>query len=342
MADTSGLPDSLGRPMRDLRISVIDKCNLRCTYCMPAEVYPEHYAFLNPQERLSFDEIVRLATLFVGLGVQKIRLTGGEPLLRRDLHTLVARLAPLEGVVDLALTTNGLRLAAQAEALKTAGLHRVTVSLDSLDDEVFGRMNGKGQGVRPVLAGIAKAEEVGLSPIKLNVVVQRGTNDHLLMDLVEHFRGTGHVPRFIEYMDVGNRNGWEPTVVVPSRELLHRIHERYPVRPLEANYTGEVAERYAFLDGGGEIGFISSVSQPFCGTCARARLSPDGKLFTCLFAREGFDLREPMRAGATDEQLCAMIVHVWKARSDRYSEIRGALRAGGVPPQKIEMYQIGG
>jgi cyclic pyranopterin phosphate synthase len=309
---------------------------------MPADEYPEHYEFLAPRERLSFDEIERLARLFAGLGVRKLRLTGGEPLLRRDLPDLVRRLTALDGIDDVALTTNGLRLAAQAHALKEAGLHRVTVSLDSLDDEVFGRMNGMGRSAKPVLAGIAKADDAGLNPIKINVVVQRGTNDHLVLDLVEHFRGSGHILRFIEFMDVGNRNGWEPALVMPSRQLLQRIHERHPLRPLDANYPGEVAERYAFLDGAGEVGFISSVSQPFCGSCARARLSPDGKLFTCLFAQEGFDLRGPMRAGATDDQLHAMIVRVWKARADRYSELRGALRADGIAPHKIEMYQIGG
>jgi len=341
-APLSAMPDTLGRSLRDLRISVIDKCNLRCTYCMPAEDYPEHYAFLQPGDRLSFDEISRIAEVSARLGVEKIRLTGGEPLLRRDLPALVARLSRIEGITDIALTTNGLRLAPLAAALKAAGLHRVTVSLDSLDDETFGRMNGRGVGVARVLEGIAAAAEAGLRPVKINTVLQRGVNDRSLLSLVEHFRGSGHILRFIEFMDVGNRNGWEPAHVVPSREVLRRIQERHPLRPLEPNYRGEVAERYAFADGAGEVGFISSVTQPFCGGCTRARLSPEGRLFTCLFAEQGTDLRGPLREGATDDEIRAIIVQAWRARDDRYSERRAALRMQEPPPRKVEMYQIGG
>ncbi len=335
------LVDTLQRPLQDLRISVTDVCNLRCTYCMPEDVYGQEYRFLKAEERLSFDEIVRLARVCCGLGVTKLRLTGGEPLLRPGLPRLVEQLAVLEGVEDLALTTNGLHLSRQARALKEAGLHRVTVSLDTLDDALFGRMNGRGVGVQSVLDGIAAAQHVGLTPVKVNAVIQKGINDHTLLSLVEQFRGTGVILRFIEYMDVGNRNQWQASEVVASREILARIHARYPVRPLAAQYFGEVAERYEFLDGQGEVGFIASVSQPFCGGCTRARLSADGKLFTCLFASTGFDLQSPLRHGATDDELEDMISSVWRVRRDRYSEERLAVRSSA-PNAKVEMHRIGG
>jgi cyclic pyranopterin phosphate synthase len=340
--DSRAMKDTLGRPLRDLRISVIDMCNLRCTYCMPADEYHEGYAFLRDEERLSFDEIVRLATLFVEFGVSKLRITGGEPLLRKDMDQLVAKLATLEGVDDLALTTNALLLPQYAESLRKAGLQRMTVSLDTLDKEVFGKMNGRGKAIQPVLDGISAAQASGFGPIKINVVVQRGVNDHTVLDLVEFCKVAGHIPRFIEYMDVGNRNRWEADHVVPNREILDAIHARWPVEPQDRNYHGEVASRYAFSDGSGEIGFISSVTEPFCGTCTRARLSADGQFVTCLFADAGLDLRGPMRAGATDDELRELVRGVWERRTDRYSELRSQLRAEQEPGRRIEMYQIGG
>ncbi len=335
-----GLRDTRGRPMQDLRISVMDRCNFRCPYCMPQSTYHDGYRFLKSTERLSFDEIVRLARLFVAQGVRKLRITGGEPLLRPNLSDLIGDLTSLAGVEDLALTTNGILLSKYATELKAAGLRRITVSLDSLDPEVFARMSGGFGGVDEVLDGIEHARRAGLTPIKINAVIQRGVNDHTAFGLIEHFRGTGVIVRFIEYMDVGNRNDWQPSLVLPSRELLTRIAARWPVQPLSANYRGEVAERYAFVDGAGEIGFISSVSQPFCGDCSRARLSSDGSLYTCLFAKTGVDLRGPLRAGASDEELAALIARVWSGRTDRYSEIRSA--ADGRRDPKVEMYYIGG
>lgn len=337
---TRALRDARGRPMQDLRISVMDRCNFRCPYCMPQSTYHEGYRFLKSTERLSFEEIVRLARLFVAQGVRKLRITGGEPLLRPNLSDLVGDLTGIPGVEDVALTTNGVLLAKYATELKAAGLHRITVSLDSLDPAVFARMSGGFGGVEQVLDGIEHARRAGLAPIKVNAVIQRGVNDHTALQLVEHFRGTGVIVRFIEYMDVGNRNDWQPSLVVPSRELLESIAARWPVVPLSANYRGEVAERYAFADGAGEIGFISSVSQPFCGDCSRARLSSDGSLYTCLFAHTGTDLRGPLRAGATDEQLAQLIGGVWSRRTDRYSENRAEL--SGRQGSKVEMYYIGG
>lgn len=336
------IKDRLGRPLHDLRISVIDRCNLRCTYCMPAETYHEHYQFLAPSDRLRFDEIDRLARLFVEFGVSKLRITGGEPLLRQGLPDLVARLAAIEGVDDIALTTNGLLLHRWAADLKAAGLHRITVSLDSVDDAVFGLMNGCGAGVDVVMRGIAAAQVAGFSPIKVNVVVQRGVNDAGVVGLARTFRHTGTIVRFIEYMDVGTCNGWKLEEVVPSKDVLDRIHAVYPLVPLSPNYHGEVADRYAYADGGGEIGFISSVTEPFCGACSRARLSTDGRLYTCLFATEGADLRGPMRGGASDDGLRARIAGVWHARADRYSEQRAAIAASNGASGRIEMYQIGG
>jgi len=334
--------DALARPMRDLRISVMDRCNFRCPYCMPRETFHERYRFLGSHERLSFDEIVRLARLFARLGVRKLRLTGGEPLLRANLPDLIGDLTDIAGIDDVALTTNGILLARYAAELKAAGLQRVTVSLDSLDPQVFGRMSGGFGGVTDVLEGIEHAQRVELTPIKVNAVVQRGVNDHTVLDLLEHFRGTGVIVRFIEYMDVGNRNHWRSELVVPSKELMARIGARWPLTPLEAGYRGEVAQRYAFTDGQGEIGFISSVSQPFCGACSRARLSSDGMLFTCLFATHGTSLRDALRGGASDDHLLELMRDVWTRRIDRYSEQRANLRRVASEERKVEMFYIGG
>ncbi len=332
--------DLFGRPLHDLRISVIDSCNFRCPYCMPAEVFGDSYNFLKPAELLTFEEITRVAWLFARLGVVKLKLTGGEPLLRPWLPELVSKLAQVEGIEDLALITNGAHLARMAKPLQAAGLRRLTVSLDSLDPETFAFMNGRAHRVQPVLDGIAAAEAAGFRGIKLNTVVIRGMNDHQVLDLVRRFRGTGHIVRFIEFMDVGNRNGWRRELVVPSRELLAKISAEYPLSPVEPNYRGEVASRYRFTDGRGEIGFISSVSQPFCSNCTRVRLSADGRLYTCLFAAEGFDLRAPLRRGDSDDQLNAQIRDLWRRRTDRYSEERAARGNDGI--RKVEMYHVGG
>ena len=334
--------DRLRRPLRDLRISVMDRCNFRCPYCMPRERFHEHYPFLKTAERLSFDEIMRLTRLFVPLGVRKLRITGGEPLLRVNLPDLIADLNTVTGVEDIALTTNGVLLAKYASELKAAGLSRVTVSLDSLNQDRFAVMNGGFGRVSEVLDGIEHAQMAGLGPIKVNAVVQRGINDGDVMDLVEYFRGRNVTVRFIEYMDVGNRNHWQAQLVVPSRDLAAAINARWPMTPVAPEYTGEVAQRYAFDDGQGEIGFISSVTQPFCGDCSRARLSSDGVLYTCLFAQTGKDLRAPLRAGASDEEINALIRGVWDAREDRYSEQRATLRARGDAQPKVEMNYIGG
>lgn len=332
--------DALGRPMRDLRISVMDRCNFRCPYCMPQHTFHEGYRFLKSAERLSFEEIVRLTRIATTLGVRKLRITGGEPLLRPNLSDLIGDLGTLPGIDDIALTTNGVLLAKYATELKAAGLTRITVSLDSLDPQVFAAMSGGYGGVEQVLEGIDAARTAGLAPIKVNVVVQRGLNDHTVPELLQRFRHTGVIVRFIEYMDVGNRNHWRPELVVSSAELAARIGARWPLRPLESNYRGEVAERHAYADGGGEIGFISSVTQPFCGACSRARLSSDGSLYTCLFATEGADLRGPMRAGASDSELLELLRNIWNGRRDRYSEQRAELRAR--TDRKVEMHYIGG
>jgi len=332
--------DRLNRPVRDLRISVIDRCNYRCPYCMPADVYGDGHEFLPRAHWLTAGEIKRVASLFLRLGVTKFRLTGGEPLLRKDLVDIVAALAELPGVDDIALTTNGTLLAGRARALKAAGLKRVTVSLDSLDDATFRAMNGDRGDVATVLAAIDAARAAGFAPVKVNTVVQKGKNDHGVLDLVERFRGTGVIVRFIEYMDVGTLNGWRPEDVVPSKALRDLIHARWPLEPLDRNYRGEVATRYRFVDGQGEIGFISSVSEPFCGDCHRARLSADGKLYTCLFAARGTDLREPLRAGASDAELIGLLQNVWRARADRYSELRAELR--NRERERVEMYRMGG
>ncbi|MDP9090288.1 MAG: GTP 3',8-cyclase MoaA [Pseudomonadota bacterium] len=334
--------DRLGRPLHDLRISVMDRCNFRCPYCMPKEQFHENYQFLKSQERLSFDEIVRLTKLFASLGVRKLRLTGGEPLLRTNLADLVGDLTGIPGIEDIALTTNGVLLANHAVDLHANGLKRITVSLDTLDKDIFTRMSGGFGALDQVLTGIGAAIAAGLTPVKINSVIERGVNDHTALDLVEHFRGTPVIVRFIEFMDVGNRNHWDPKMVVPSRELAARIHERWPMFPVSGNYRGEVAQRWRFADGGGEVGFISSVSQPFCGACSRARLSSEGKFFTCLFANHGTDLRAPMREGADDAELLRIIRGAWLGRADRYSELRDELRRVSPETKKIEMYYIGG
>ena len=334
--------DRLGRPLHDLRISVMDRCNFRCPYCMPKEQFHENYRFLKSQERLSFDEIVRVSRLFAGLGVRKLRLTGGEPLLRANLADLVGDLSGIPGIEDIALTTNGVLLAQHAVDLFANGLKRVTVSLDTLDEEVFKTMSGGFGALHQVLEGIEAAIEAGLAPIKINAVVERGLNDHTVLDLVERFRGRPVTVRLIEFMDVGNRNAWQPGKVVPSKELAARIAARWPIHPIAENYHGEVAQRWGFDDGAGEVGFISSVSQPFCGACSRARISSEGKFYTCLFAADGIDLRGPLRSGAGDADLLELLRGAWLRRSDRYSEQRELLRRSSPAAKKIEMYYIGG
>jgi cyclic pyranopterin phosphate synthase len=334
--------DRLGRPLHDLRISVMDRCNFRCPYCMPKEQFHEHYRFLKSQERLSFDEIVRLARLFASLGVRKLRLTGGEPLLRTNLADLVGDLTDVRGIDDIALTTNGVLLGQHAVDLHANGLRRVTVSLDSLDKEVFTRMSGGFGALEQVLSGIDAAIAAGLTPVKINAVIERGLNDHTALDLLERFRGSPVIVRFIEFMDVGNRNNWRPELVVPSRELAARVNARWPIQPIPQNYAGEVAQRWRFEDGAGEVGFISSVSQPFCGACSRARLSSEGKFYTCLFATQGLDLRAPLRAGSDDAQMLQLIRGAWGNRTDRYSELREELRRTSPESKKIEMNYIGG
>lgn len=336
------IQDSFGRALRDLRISVTDRCNFRCTYCMPADIFGESYKFLTRAEILTFEEITRLARLLVGMGVVKVRLTGGEPLVREDIENLVALLRAIEGVQDLTMTTNGYLLPQKAAALKQAGLQRITVSLDSLDDAVFRRMNGSRSGVQKVLDGIAAAEQAGLSPIKINAVVQRGINDHTIVDLARWAKERGYILRFIEYMDVGTLNDWRLEQVVTAKEIVARIHAEMPLEPVERNYRGEVAARFRYRDGGGEIGLIASVTMPFCGDCTRLRLSPEGRLYTCLFATEGTDLRAPLRAGAGDADLEQIIRDMWAARRDRYSEERAELTETARRRSKIEMYHIGG
>jgi GTP 3',8-cyclase len=332
--------DTRDRALSDLRISVTDKCNFRCCFCMPRERFEGHQ-FLAPAEQLDFAEITRLARLFVPLGVRKLRLTGGEPLLRPSLPDLVARLAAIPGVEDVALTTNGALLARHAGELRAAGLGRVTVSLNSLDPQIFARMSGGGE-LAKVLLGIEAARAAGLAPIKVNAIVQRGVNDQTVMHLVERFRGSGIVLRFIEYMDVGNCNGWDPAAVVPTAELCARIGARWPLEPRGPAAPGEVASRYVFTDGGGEIGFISSVTRPFCGGCTRGRLSSDGTLYTCLFATRGTSLRDLLRAGAGDTALAELIRGVWRARADRYSEERATLLRAPTRRPKVEMHVVGG
>ena len=334
------ITDKFKRPLRDLRISVTDRCNFRCTYCMPAEIYGERYEFLPRAELLTFEEIARLTGILVNQGAVKVRLTGGEPLVRNEVESLVAMLSRLDGVEDLTMTTNAYMLPQKAQGLKESGLQRVTVSLDTLDDEVFKRMNGRGFGTERVLLGIDTAERAGLRPIKINSVVQRGVNDHTIVDLARYFKERGHIVRFIEYMDVGNLNGWKLDHVVPAEEIVARIDAEMPLEPVDSNYRGEVALRYRYRDGGGEIGVIASVTKPFCGDCTRLRLSPEGRIYTCLFASVGTDLREPMRAGATDEELESLVRGTWAVRVDRYSEERTSMTEPR--REKVEMYHIGG
>jgi len=331
--------DTLGRPLHDLRISVTDRCNFRCVYCMPREFFGRDHAFLPRAELLTFEEITRLVEVFTRLGVEKVRLTGGEPLVRRDLPDLVARLAGINGVRDLTLTTNGVLLGEHAAALAAAGLRRVTVSLDADDDDTFMRMNDAGVPVARVLAGIDAAEAADLGPTKVNMVVKRGWNEHAVLPMARRFRGTGRVLRFIEYMDVGHSNGWRLDEVVTAAEILEAVGAEFPLEPMPPTHPGEVAERYRYTDGTGEIGVIASVSRPFCGGCSRARVSADGQLFTCLFATAGHDLRALLRGDASDADLEAHLRGIWGARTDRYSEIRSAETTGLV---KVEMSYIGG
>jgi len=340
--NVAALRDALRRPLHDLRISVLDQCNFRCPYCMPEDEFHADYEFLRKQQRLSYDEILKVARVAAELGVSKLRLTGGEPLLDKHLARLISGLSAIPGIDDLAITTNAMLLAPVAQTLADAGLHRVTISLDSMDEDVFRGMSGGRGELKRVLEGIEAAKEAGLAPIKINVVVQRGVNDHCVLDLLEHFRGTGHIVRLIEFMDVGNRNGWRLDQVVPSRQLLEQVRERWPLRRIDQSYPGEVARRYEYLDGQGEIGFISSVTEPFCGDCSRARLSADGVLYTCLFANQGTDLRESLRNDADEEELADILSQIWLQRADRYSELRRPEVAEAHVLRKVEMYRIGG
>ncbi|MFC5475141.1 GTP 3',8-cyclase MoaA [Paraherbaspirillum soli] len=344
---TGLIADQLGRPLHDLRISVTDRCNFRCVYCMPREVFDKDYAFLPQTALLSFEEMTRLASLFVAHGVQKIRLTGGEPLLRKHIENLIGMLSALKTPdgkdLDLTLTTNGSLLAKKAQALKDAGLKRVTVSLDALDEAIFKRMNDADFPVAEVLHGIDVAHQVGLGPIKVNMVVKRGVNDHQILPMARYFKNTPYILRFIEYMDVGASNGWKMDEVVPSSEIVQRIQAELPLQPIAANYTGETAQRWRYTDGGGEIGVISSVTQAFCHDCTRARLSTEGKLYTCLFASAGHDLRALLRSECSDAEIASVIGQLWRTRDDRYSEMRTQNTAGLTPARKkVEMSYIGG
>ena len=350
---TGLLSDTLGRPLRDLRISVTDRCNFRCSYCMPKEVFDKNYPYLPHSALLSFEEITRVARQFVAHGVRKIRLTGGEPLLRKNIEVLVEQLAALKTVdgepLDLTLTTNGSLLARKAASLKAAGLQRVTVSLDGLDDAVFRQMNDVDFPVAEVLEGIAAAEQAGLGPIKINMVVKRGTNEHEILPMARHFKGTGQVLRFIEYMDVGATNGWRMDEVLPSADVVKLIQSELPLVQLEPSVTGETAERWGYADASGrfdpaagEIGVISSVTQAFCGACNRARLSTEGQVYLCLFATQGHDLRSLIRGGASDEELASAIGHIWQGRADRYSQLRGSMSPDSASSRRVEMSYIGG
>jgi len=338
------IADALHRPLRDLRISVTDRCNLRCTYCMPRNVFDQQYAFLPRAELLSFEEIERLAGLFIRLGVQKIRLTGGEPLLRRGIEHLIEKLAKLHTTagkpIEIALTTNGVLLSDKARSLKDAGLSRISVSLDGLTEQTFRRMSDSGVSVKTVLDGIVEAQLVGFAPVKVNMVLKRGVNDHEIITMAEHFRYSGITLRFIEYMDAGSSNGWRMDQVITAKEIFARIHQHHPLQPVDPGYPGEVAERWRYADGSGEIGLIASVTQAFCDDCTRARLSTDGKLYTCLFAADGADLREPLRLGADDRMLTGLIADYWQQRNDRYSQLRNIATISD--RQKIEMSYIGG
>lgn len=337
------ITDNYNRKLRDLRVSVTDRCNYRCPYCMPLEVYGEKYEFLKRNEVLSFEEIERLVRLFVKLGVKKVRITGGEPLVRKDLESLISRINSIDSELDIALTTNGYLLAEKVQNLKDAGLSRLTVSLDSLDEVTYKKMNGKGFGPDKVLNGIKRAEQIGFSPVKINVVVQKGYNDKNFLDVANHFRSSKNIVRFIEFMDVGTKNGWALNKVVPAKEILEVIDKKFPLEPVNPTYEGEVAKKYRYKDGAGEIGIISSVSQPFCGDCTRARLSTDGKLITCLFATQGVDLKTPIRNGSDDDELISIIRSTWGQRSDRYSELRSQnTDLDQLNKPKVEMYYIGG
>ena len=335
------IQDVLGRPLQDLRISVMDRCNFRCSYCMPEEKYHPNFKFLPSEERLPFEDIIRIARIFVDMGINKIRITGGEPLLRANLTDLIGDLSRINGIDDIALTTNGVLLTKYASELKAAGLNRVTISLDTLDKEEFRTLTGRRGSLGRVLAGIKEAQIVGFENIKVNAVIKRGSNDQLIQQMVEYFRDTPIVLRFIEYMDVGNINHWKISDTVPSEELLTAINLIWPVEPIDQNYHGEVASRYRFKDGRGEIGFISSVTKPFCRSCTRARLSSDGKLYNCLFATSGQDVKSWLRAGLTDQEIQEKIYEIWSRREDRYSELR-ALNQTYLGKKKVEMYYIGG
>jgi cyclic pyranopterin phosphate synthase len=332
--------DKFQRPVRDLRISVIDKCNFRCPYCMPAEIFGANYNFLPKNQLLSNGELTRIASLFAQLGVTKLRITGGEPLLRPDLPDLIRRWVRIPGIEDVALTTNGFYLARDAQALQEAGLHRLTISLDALDDETFRIMNGQRSSVAQVLEGLEAAQNVGFEEIKVNCVVKRGVNEHAILPLAERFKATNIIVRYIEYMDVGNLNGWQMEDVVTAEEILQTIHAHYPLEFVAPNYVGEVASRFRYQDGVGEVGIIASVTKPFCGNCTRARVSSAGEYYTCLFGRDGVDLRTPLREGATDEALLELIGGVWQRRTDRYSELRTSFTK--LPAKGAEMYRLGG
>jgi cyclic pyranopterin phosphate synthase len=339
--------DARGRTLRDLRISVTDRCNFRCTYCMPKAVFDQNYPYLSQQELLSFEEITRLSSIFASLGVEKIRLTGGEPLLRKNLEVLIGMLAQVRALdgqsLDLTLTTNGSILRKKAAALKAAGLQRITISLDGLNDEIFKKMNDVDFPVADVLDGILAAREVGFENIKVNMVVKKGINDHEIVPMASHFKDTGVILRFIEYMDVGSSNGWNMTEVLPSKEVIAKIHEAFPLEAIQANYSGEVAQRWRYLDGSGEIGVISSVTQTFCHECTRARISTDGQMYPCLFANQGFDFKTMLRSGRSDLVIANAIMNTWASRDDHYSEIRGSNTAHpSTGTHKVEMSYIGG
>ena len=332
--------DTMNRPLRDLRISVTDRCNFRCIYCMPKEVFGANYPFLSRDDTLSFEEITRLGRIFAAHGVEKFRLTGGEPLVRRNIEELVAMLVDIDGIEDVAMTTNGSLLSPKkARALKAAGLNRITISLDSLDNAVFTSMNDVNFPVSKVLQAIENAQQAGLNPVKIDMVVKRGMNEDSMVDMAGHFRNTGIILRFIEFMDVGSTNGWRMDDVVPAAEILEKVGSVWPLTPAEPNYYGEVADRYRYLDGGGEIGIISSVTQPFCGSCTRARLSADGELYTCLFGLKGHDFRTLLRNGSSDEEISEVLRSVWSVRADRYSEVRSE---NTINLRKVEMSRIGG
>lgn len=337
----SNIRDTLNRPLRDLRISVTDRCNFRCQYCMPAELFGPDFEFLPRQKLLSFEELNRVTRIFASLGVEKIRITGGEPLMRKDLPEFIKMISNMEGIRDIAMTTNGSLLASQAKVLKEAGLHRVTVSLDSLDDERFGKMNGRGIHVSRILEGIDAAASVGLG-VKINMVVQKGVNEQDIVPMAKYFYEKGHTLRFIEFMDVGNSNGWKLDQVVPSRQIMEMINEVLPLEPVDPHYFGEVASRYRYKGTNKEIGLISSVTQAFCSTCTRMRVSAEGKIYTCLFASEGTSLREPLRSDLTDDEIRQLITDVWENRTDRYSEVRLSHTHELKDRSKIEMSHIGG